>query len=653
MDNVLPNDPLFSQQWYLNNTGQSGGTPGEDINVLPAWEIATGDGVVIGFVDGAIELGHPDLDSQNNPLGGFDFVDDEIERFIPGLNAAIAVGFEFDLGSILDGTNLDSLNFLDRPSDAHGTPVAGIAVASNNNIGITGVAYDATFASYRIQFDDEIILDDFDELISSTFSRPSSVDIFNNSWLFPLPLVPLGESNQALEQRINFGRGGLGNIFVFAAGNNAQQGGNVNYYPLTNSRYTITVGALDHNGVRSSYSNPGASLLISSYANTDEEGILTTDVRGESGFDTSEYTEFTGTSAATPIVSGVIALMLEANPDLTWRDVQHILVRTAVQNDIDNPDWIENGAGYSVNHNYGFGSIDATAAVTLSQEWTTVAPEISLSSPVIDIDVNVPDNARDGITSIIDVEDDLTVESIEVITNADLVREDLKVVLTSPDGTESILSANDLNADREGTWTFTSLRHWGESSAGEWSLQVIDSEASTSETTWDSWQLNLYGTNDNLNSESTEEDNTDNNNSEFQSSDVQSLIDSLIQRFPNTGENNLNSDDIPNTPGGNGADTSANSNFARQSFVTDGETILAGDNFFVIPNFENNPFFADTISSEATIIEIETETGSSSIEEQLRSINFAENEVPLIDGDLYVIPILTGIDTRVSSSYFV
>ena len=641
MDNVLPNDPLFSQQWHLNNTGQSGGTPGEDINVLPAWDIATGDGVVIGFVDGAIDLSHPDLNNNQNSLdfeGGYDFVEDKeissrlLQRGV-GFGAILATA----LNAGLDVENLEGFRFLDLPTDVHGTAVAGIAVASSNDQGITGVAYNASFSPLRIQFDEEIAPDNLDAQIAGALSyKNQDIDIYNSSWRIPFPILPLGESTaQALETAITDGRDGLGNIFVFAAGNNAEEGGNANYYPLTNSRYTITVGALDHNGVRPSYSNPGASLLISTYGG-DDEGILTTDIQGENDFDTSDYTEFFRTSAATPIVSGVIALMLEVNPDLTWRDVQHILVETAVKNDPNNPDWAENGAGYSVNHNYGFGSIDATAAVTLAQNWQTVEPEFSISSDVINIDASVPDNNPDGITSSINIEEDLTIESIEIVTDADLVQEDLEVVLTSPDGTQSILSANDLNSNQEGTWAFTSLRHWGESSTGEWNLRVVDSEKSSSKTLWDSWQLNFYGTNNEIVPNSSNDNsinwgalsleleelidrlvpNSSNENSinaaelisenpEFQIGNAPSLLDGrptgsfidfFIQRYSNTGEDNLNSEDAPLLP---------RAPITAMLPKTDGKTIFVEDDFFFIPDFETNPFFANTVAPDAPIIKIE------------------------------------------------
>ena len=609
MDSIFPNDPLFAQQWYLNNTGQSGGIVGADINVLDAWQIATGDGVVIGVVDGGLQHTHPDLNSQYLGDLSFDFADNDSDpdpsdvsiRDLGLLVEALARGEEIDFRSIFD--------FLEQPTDLHGTPVAGIAAASGNNqIGVTGVAYNASLAGLRIQLDDELDEDDLDTQLAEALSHQNQdIDIYNNSWQLGLPLIPLGDlTTTAIEDSIAEGRDGLGNIYVFAAGNDGQEGGNVNYNAFANSRYTIAVGALDQNGVKPSYSNPGASLLISAYVGSDNQGIITTDLQGEDGLNLSlspfsilddDYTEFLGTSAATPIVSGVVALMLEANPNLTWRDVQHIIVETAVQNDPGNPDWIENGAGYLVNHNYGFGAIDSTAAVTVAQNWQTVAPEVSISSEVINVNTNIPDNNLNGITSTVSIADDIEIEWVEIIADADLIQEDLEVILTSPDGTRSILAQQGSGSNISNSWTFTSARHWGESSAGEWSLTVIDSENSAFfETTWDSWQLNFYGTTntmetdislnnseiiDNLRSRIqsliglTNSNNPTNNIEDLISSirnEIQSSFDDILDNFPNVEDN----------------------------------TIIVNENNLVIPNFVDNPLFSDVIDSNR-IINIDNE----------------------------------------------
>jgi subtilisin-like proprotein convertase family protein len=464
---IIEQTPLFNQQWYLQNTGQTGGTPGADANIVDAWSKATGAGVVIGIVDDGVQYTHSDLDDNYNSAFSYDFRFGDREP-------------------------------LPLESENHGTRVAGIAVAEgNNDRGIIGAAPDATFASLQIDFD--FILEN--DLALSYLNQ--DIDIYSNSWNLSDNFVEISESTlDAIENSIKEGRGGLGNIYVFAAGNKALEEDNVNYDRFTNSRYTITVAAIDHNGEHSDYSNPGASLLISGYTSNDEVKVTTTD-NGTTTFPDGYAEDFGGTSAATPLVSGVIALMLEANPNLTWRDVQHILVETAEKNDPNDLDWLQNGAGYHINHQYGFGAIDASAAVNTALDWENVSEEISLTSEIIDVNTPIPDNDTAGISSSFSVEEDLDLEWIEVVFDAEHTwRGDLELVLTSPDGTESILaesrSDNEVDYDK---WVFTSSRHWGESSQGEWKLTVSDN-INSSTGAWNSWQINLYGTNkDDLTSE--------------------------------------------------------------------------------------------------------------------------------------------------------
>jgi subtilisin-like proprotein convertase family protein len=481
IETIIKQTPLFNQQWYLQNTGQTGGTPGADANIVDAWSTATGAGVIIGIVDDGVQYTHSDLDDNYNSTFSYDFRFGDREP-------------------------------LPLESENHGTQVAGIAVAEGNNErGIIGAAPNATFASLQIDFD--FILEDY--LALSYLNQ--DIDIYSNSWNLSDNFVELSESTEdAIENSIKEGRGGLGNIYVFAAGNKALEEDNVNYDRFTNSRYTITVAAIDHNGEHSDYSNPGSSLLISGYTSNDEVKVTTTD-NGTTAFPDGYTEDFSGTSAATPLVSGVIALMLEANPNLSWRDVQHILVETAEKNDPNDLDWLQNGAGYHVNHKYGFGAIDATAAVNTSLNWESVSEEVSLTSESIEVNTPIPDNDTTGISSSFSLEEDLNLEWIEVVFDAEHTwRGDLEIVLTSPDGTESVLaeSRSDNEVDYD-NWVFTSSRHWGESSQGEWTLTVSDN-INSSTGTWNSWQINLYG--------------TDKNNP---TSEPQDLLESDIFRFQN------------------------------------------------------------------------------------------------------------------------
>ncbi len=516
----IPNDPLFANQWHLQNTGQTGGTIGEDANIEAAWDIALGDGVVIGIVDDGLQHTHQDLTNQYRADLSYDFVDDDSNPL--------------------------------SPFDRHGTAVAGIAAANgNNSIGVVGSAPSAELAGLRL-FSDFLGTGVTDQDASDALGHENqAVDIYNNSWGFnffdPVLRPDMPGALESLEEGVNQGRSGLGNIYVWAAGNGRQFNDehNVNYFGLANSRYTIAVTAIDHNGEQSWYSEPGAPILVAAHSSGDGVGTTTTDLLGSAGYnadginDAIDYTNqnytnsFGGTSSAAPLASGVVALMLDTNPNLTWRDVQHILVDTASQNDPTDTDWVTNGAGHLVNHKYGFGAIDADAAVSTASSWTNVEPEDTTSGEVT-LGQTIPDNDPTGISSTISITDDLDVEWVEVVFDADhTYRGDLEITLTSPDGTESILAEQRSDSGRDyDNWVFTSARHWDESSLGDWTLTVADTLGVYSGT-WNSWELNVYGT-------GIDEDNYEPNNTRQTAYDLTSQEQVWLSSIDGSGVANNN-----------------------------------------------------------------------------------------------------------------
>lgn len=463
---LVPTDPLFNQQWHLSNTGQTSGTVGEDANLIAAWDIALGTDVVIGIVDDGLQHTHPDLVTNYHADLSFDFNDNDADPTPNG------------------------------PFDGHGTSAAGVAGATgNNNTGVSGVAPNASLAGIRLIAGPT---DDQTEALALAYKN-QDIDIYSNSWgpfddgqrlEGPGPLTLA-----ALQDSVTTGRGGLGNIYVWAAGNGLQNGDNVNYDGYANSRYVIAVSAIDDKGKQSFYSEPGAAILVAAHSSGDLVGITTTDLVSADGYAAGDYTnDFGGTSSATPLVAGVVALMLDANPNLSWRDVQHILAKTARKNDATDSDWTTNGGGYHINHKYGFGAIDAAAAVTMATTWTSVAAEVSDSGNVT-VNATIPDDNPTGVTSTLTIDESITVEKVEVVFDADHVfRGDLEVVLVSPEGTESILAEMHSDpGDDYNNWVFSSVRHWGELALGDWTLRVSD-EFEGDEGIWNSWQINVYGT---------------------------------------------------------------------------------------------------------------------------------------------------------------
>ena len=473
----IPNDPLFANQWHLRNTGQSGGAAGEDARLPAAWDVATGAGVVIGVVDDGLQGTHPDL----------------------------AANYRADLSYDYNGNDSDPSP---GTGDDHGTAAAGVAAArGNNGIGVSGSAPAAGLAGIRLIAQTATDQQEADGLTH----RLQDIDIYSNSWgpnddgltlEAPGPLT-----RAALANAVTTGRGGLGSIYVWAAGNGLDADDNSNYDGYANSRYTIAVSAVDHSGRQSWYSEPGANILVASpssggTATVDAGGIVTTDRTGTLGYNAAssasggDYAnDFGGTSSATPLVAGVVALMLEANPSLGWRDVQHVLASSARKNDPTDAGWSRNGAGRWINDKYGFGVVDAAAAVNLARTWQNVTPEVSATSGTITVGSTIPDASSAGITSSFTVGADITVESVEIVLSATHAsRGHLQVVLTSPSGTRSVLAEPHADTGNNYTnWMFSTVRDWGESAAGTWTLTVSDLTAGTAGT-FGSWAMNVYGT---------------------------------------------------------------------------------------------------------------------------------------------------------------
>jgi len=296
-----------------------------------------------------------------------------------------------------------------------------------------------------------------------------------------------------MEDAVTTGRGGKGSVYVWAGGNGRGSGDNCNYDGYANSRFTIAIGAVDYLGKQAYYSENCAALLACAPSSGSSKSITTTDLVGTAGTSATECTSsFGGTSAAAPLVAGIVALVLQANPNLGWRDVQHIFVNTSRITDATDADWYTNAAGFHHNHKYGFGLVNAAAAVESAITHVNFPRVKVAASPVTSVNKALLDFAP--IESRIQVEDRLIVETVEVtLTAQHAFRGNLYITLTSPHGAVSVLQEvhNDRTANIDG-WTYTTVRSWGETSNGLWTLHVEDK--STGYTgTWTSWQLNVHG----------------------------------------------------------------------------------------------------------------------------------------------------------------
>ena len=438
-----PNDTYFNIQWHLYNYGQNDGLKGIDANVLSVWNYTMstgirGAGVTIGVIDDGVEIDHPDLQS----------------------NIISSLSYDWN-----DDTPADP-----RPADgdSHGTAVAGVSAATGNNaIGVCGVAPEASIAAFRL-----IGAPVTNGQIGQAFEKHNNlIDIKVNSWgpeEYSLgPLSPY--LTNILDRATTLGRNGKGTIFVWASGNGGPDD-NVNSDGFSNSIYTIAVAAITNTGVATYYSEFGSCILTCAPSNGGSNGIVTTIPGG--------YTaNFGGTSSSAPLVAGVVALMLEINSDLSWRDVQDVLIRSASRNDPENIGWTVNAAGLAFHHNYGFGMVNANAAVRQAELHVPLVPKTSITVIGELTVLDIPDNDDVGIQVMFEVADALQVEHVQV--QLDIVhtyRGDLRIELMSPSNTVSVLMtpSRSISAENYDNWVFTTVASWGESSLNRWQLRIFD-----------------------------------------------------------------------------------------------------------------------------------------------------------------------------------
>ena len=508
------NDPLFPSQWHLSNTGQQGGVPGEDIRISSAWARAQkGTGIRIHVTDDGMETAHEDL--APNVLSGQSY------NF---LNITNGCGQQYQCTPNGRPANDPAPT---RPDHNHGTAVSGVAAASGNNLGGRGAAPSAQLVGYNLTaFNSQDSTDAVAMIHNGMFAH-----INNNSW-GPTDgtgqLIDAGPLwKTAVQNGVVTGRAGLGTLYTWAAGNGGtnlltDNRDNSNYDGYANYRYVLAICAVNAQGRKARYSEKGANLLVCAPSSDDDlPGITTTDRTGTVGYNTgsdpdnitdADYTNgFGGTSAATPLVTGVIALVLQANPNLTWRDVRLLLAETARRNDPGDSDWAEfglnsRGARYHHNHKYGFGVIDAEAATQRALTWTNVGPLRAVTTARRVPNIPITDNSATGVSDTLSVSaSGIThIEFIEVTFSASdhTYFGDLEVVLRNvTTGTLSQLSEQHLCFRNESqtrcspsfnSWTFGVTRHLGESADAEWRLEVRDLNAQDIGT-FEAWRLTFYG----------------------------------------------------------------------------------------------------------------------------------------------------------------
>ncbi len=511
---AIPSDMIFPKQWHLWNPGD-----GYDLNVTGIWGDYSGAGVRVAVIDDGFDYLHEDLEANYNQDLDYDFANSDFDAF----------------GEDFSGDH-----------DPHGTAVMGIIGADDNGVGTVGVAHDAELVGYRTwnRIGDESLAETRDAILRAV--EHADADVINlsvgindlSSTIFGNGLSSslLGELEAAIDKAVATGRDGLGTTIVKSAGNsrNKDFSWEPDLYPVnydTNAdawsrdTHQTVVAAVDRDGTVSEYSSFGASNLVAAFGSPFFGEVVTTDRRGDEGYNDTDYNfDFWGTSAAAPMVSGIVALMLEANEGLGWRDIQTILANSArhVGSAIDgfSTDGIErepwqwngadhwNGGGLHFSNDYGYGLVDAHAAVRLAESWhqiqgpQTSANETKSFETVFSGKYYPPGGDPAGKTFKAFETESLNVERVAVTMNFDAPRiEDLEVYLTSPGGTTSelirdILEPNPLGGGMpfsySGSWTFESQAFRGEESKGEWNVRVVDDTVGAQITVYDI-ELETFG----------------------------------------------------------------------------------------------------------------------------------------------------------------
>lgn len=493
-----PTDDRYPQQWHLFHNGGTNLAAGSHIFAEAAWDTTRGArSVVIAVSDDGFDLNHPDLQ---------------------GVGKLVAP---------LDLQDRDPVPLPTRPSDNHGTAVAGLAIGEENATGIVGVAPGCAFMPIRTTgfIDDGAI----EQLFDGAVRR--GADVIVCSWsaaanYFPLTL----RQTNAISRAATTGRDGKGCVIVFSAGNaNRPLSGTINetQWPqnalsgptrwlsgFTIHPDVIAVSASTSLGAKAAYSNWGEHIAVAAPSNNAAPsmalprvgnvptgpplrqfqpglGMVTSDRTQGAGYSGDDFTNaFGGTSSACPVVAGVVGLMLSVNPSLTARQVREILQGTADKIVDRNPDpqlGLQYGTYDANGHSqwFGYGKVNAAAAVRESQRRAFAERQVGrVVQQQNQTAVAIPDNQPGGVESSVVVAATGTVTDIQVQVSLDHeFLGDISLTLVAPGGATVLIQGRTLGRQRELRTTYSLettpvlARLIGQLAQGTWRLRAVDSAA--------------------------------------------------------------------------------------------------------------------------------------------------------------------------------
>jgi len=479
-------DAFFQYQWHLKSDGTFTNNSlvstidENDLDLLSVYQsymgYNNGNNIIVQVVDTGVDADHPDLIDNMDLTRSLNA---EVQGD-PSANPSIG-GF------------------------THGTQVAGIMAArAFNTIGVRGII---PFA--KIAGSNWLDTQSSEGLEKAWLMGPGAneIAVSNNSWgsYFDRDttyddLMALGTSTL---------RDGKGRVYVFAAGNDRERQGNANLTYTLSNRFAISVAGIKHDNTHAEYSSPGSNILVSAYSGNfadDSPTIGTTIVAGEATSDITwseddkrDYTfAMNGTSASSPMVAASVALVLEACPNLSWRDIKYLIAKHAKQVDSTNSSWVRNAVGLTHSIDYGFGLINAKGMITdCKSTYTNLSSELSVSASQI-YNTLILDNTSRSFD--ISIPEAMTIEWVEVtIDNDSSWASDYEIELISPSGTKTILMTDesDVNQIGSSSWLLRGFRMStaamiGEQSIGIWKV-ILSDNFDEDEGTLKSIQIKVYG----------------------------------------------------------------------------------------------------------------------------------------------------------------
>ncbi|XP_052787437.1 furin-like isoform X2 [Mya arenaria] len=455
-------DPMWSQSWYLNNQTD------KSMGILEAWTSNyTGKGVTIAIVDNGVDINHPDLQNINR--------DACVDLYDNDQNPLPSVG------------------------QNHGTKCAGVAVASKNSICAIGSAFEARYAAIRM-------IGPFGVTQSAKLQAilRAGVDVSSNSWggLDGTFDGPSANEQNAFIKGSKL-RGGKGVIYVFAGGNGGFDD-NCNLDGYVNSIYTIGINGVARDREPPGYAEPCSAILASAYTGKggSSDNVCTTDVNGGC------ISSFTGTSAAAPLAAGALALVLESNPNLHWRDIQELIVVTSDLSSLLYAEPKTNAVGRNVSDWFGYGLLNVAAMIKRAKTWTSLSEQHICESlnTIVQRSINPRDTTRIVQSTLYTDSCNETYRCVNRIEHVEAYisftytfRGIVELTLESPSGTRSTLlttRGSDVATNSRQDWTYMSVQFWGENPIGTWKLYFSLKANINQGGSLQSWKLKLYGTGD-------------------------------------------------------------------------------------------------------------------------------------------------------------